>query len=384
MQNNKTQQKRRTKTKNQKRIEKLLEEYPASIEGLNKTMLQLPNCPKKVRISTVIIDLENDQINKENRSITRKVTKRELICFMIKKFNIFLDHSSVNVNENKNANKNEKEREIEWIQFRPSSQNNLDTLITMVDSEEFDKQFGLITKRLRYWYEQDSTNFQGIESAHLSDSYRIPYNVIIDKDLLKKFCAEISPTDQSSQIKKVYRAFSFFFLARFNCINSTHKNRKKMIFSRNYQFGQGKTQSNNNKIGVTLPNTKNAKKSVVLNVKQPTKHVQIKRKRKRKLKTSRAKLVSTKQLFVEPDYHYSSSSSGEEIERETSLPQKQARHKERRIITTQERKTQKNIQIDNGADNHFHSLQQLQSKTEQELEGELVWLLVNLKSHYRN
>ncbi|KAJ3431832.1 hypothetical protein M0812_20756 [Anaeramoeba flamelloides] len=382
MQNNKTQPKRRTKTKNQKRIEKLLEEYPTAVEGLNKGMLQLPNCPKVVRISTKIIDFESDQKSKENMTIKRKVTKRELICFMIKKFNIFLDHSDEEEKENENENENENElkRESEWVTFRPSSQKNFDSIITLIDSKEFEKQLSLTTKRLRYWYEQDSTSFQGVEPAHLSSSYRIPCNVIIDKNQLKKFCAENSETDRSSQIKKVYRAFSFFFLARFNCINSTHKNRKKMFFSRNYKFGFGNSQLNKNKIEETFPKTKNEKKIR----KESTKHIQLKRTRKRKRKTPRPKRISTKEKFVDPDFHYSSFSSGDEIERETILPPNQTRTKERKMIITQERKTQNNVHAQNSVDNRYQDLQQLQSKTEQELEGELIWLLVNLKSHYRN
>ncbi|KAJ3429080.1 hypothetical protein M0812_24419 [Anaeramoeba flamelloides] len=380
MQNTKTQSKRRTKTKNQKRIEKLFKEYPTAIEGLSETMLQLPNCPKEVRVSTQIIDFESDQKNKENRTIRRKVTKRELICFMIKKFNIFLDHSDEEEKENENENEKGKESEREWVKFKPSSQNNFDSIIRSIDLPGFEMQLSLITKRLRYWYEQDTSHFQGVERVHFSDSYKIPYKVIIDKDKLKKFCAENSKTDHSSQIKKVYRAFSFFFLARFNCINSTHKNRKKMVFSRNYQFGNVNSQLIKNKNAETFPINKNEKK----NRKDSTKHTQPKRKRKPARKAPRTKRISTKETFVDPDFHFSSSSSGDEIERETLLRPNQSQTNERRIIINQERKVQNNIQAQNDVDDYRQDPQQLQSKTEQELEGELIWLLVNLKSHYRN
>ncbi|KAJ3426690.1 hypothetical protein M0812_26258 [Anaeramoeba flamelloides] len=358
----------RTKTKNQKRIEKLLRDYPTAVQGLNKTMLQLPNCPKEVLVSTAIIDFENDhKNNKNNTSIKRQVTKRELHIFMIKKFNIFLDHSSEKEQGAKPSD--------QWVKFKYAAQKNMDSLITLIDSDEFEKELGTITRRLRYWYEQDSTHFQGVEPAHLSDSYRIPNNVNIDKDKLKKFCTEDSTIDTSSQIKKVYRAFSFFFLARFNCINATNKNRKNMIFRRNYDFGSGDSQISMFQVGEQ--NSKLEKKNT-FKKKSSGKTTKTKR-RKRRI----TKRHSSSQKLTDQEDSYSSSSSGEEIERETILPQKQLRTKERRIVLTKDRSNSNEMRSQND-DENFSYLQQLHTKTDQELEGELVWLLVNLKSHYRN
>ncbi|KAJ3424474.1 hypothetical protein M0812_29195 [Anaeramoeba flamelloides] len=349
----------RTKTKNQKRIEKLLKDYPKAVQGLNKTMLQLPNCPKEVLVSTAIIDCENDQKHKKsNTAVKRKVTKGELHLFMIKKFNIFEDLG------NKTSG--------QWVKFKYTAQKNFDSLITKADSPEFEKQLDTITRRLRYWYEQDSTNFRGIEPVHLSNSYSIPYNVIIDKKKLKQFCTEDSTIDTSSQIKKVYRAFSFFFLARFNCINATNKNRKNMIFRRNYDFGSGDSQISMFQVGEQ--NSKLEKKNTCK--KQSSSQTT-------KTKRRRTKKNSSKQKLTDQEDSYSSSSSGEEIERETLLPHKQLRTKERRIILTKNRNIANKTRTQNDQEKLTY-LQQLHTKTDQELEGELVWLLVNLKSHYRN
>ncbi|KAJ6227588.1 hypothetical protein M0813_09827 [Anaeramoeba flamelloides] len=369
MYNTKTQSKLRTKTKNQKRIERLLEQYPTAVEGLNKGMLQLPNCPKEVSVSSAIINFGNDQSSNKN-----KVTKRELILFMIKKFNIFLDLSD--------------ENESEWVEFKFTRQNNFDSLIAFADSQEFEEKMSVITEKLRYWYGQDSDNFQGMDSAHLEESYKIPSNVIIDKDKLKKFCAEDSTTDQSSQIKKVYRAFSFFFRARFNCINATNKNRKNMIFQRNYKFGYGNSQlmENETRKRNTNPNQQKDTQSEkpISNQNQKSKKPQTTgRKIRRKRKHTRSKRKSVRQKFLDQESSISSS-SGDEIERETATYPKQLRTKERRMIITQERPTLNMNTNQNAVDDYFTSPQQMQSKTDQELEGELIWLLVNLKSNYKN
>ncbi|KAJ6246565.1 hypothetical protein M0813_19232 [Anaeramoeba flamelloides] len=359
MQNTETQPKLRSKTKNQKRIEKLLDKYPNAVQGLNKGMLQLPNCPKEVQVSPTIIDFENDQNRKENYDDNQKVTKRELILFMIKKFNIFLIPDS--------EEENEKKYSSQRIKFKFERQKNFDSFLKLADSQEFEQQLNTITKKLRYWYEQDTTNIQGIESAHLIDTYQVPHKVVIDKKELKNYCSGDSKTDQSSDIKKVYRAFSFFFQARFNCVNATNKNREKMVFSRNYQFGFGDTGLSN----FTTEQTKTLKRNFPSQkrIKTYTKNSNNKK--------------NLKQNIFESDPE-NSSSSGEEIERETAVYSKILPNQERRIVMSQERNTSYvNLQRHNYSDS-FTYPQKLESKTEQELEGELVWLLVNLKSSLRN
>ncbi|KAJ3439873.1 hypothetical protein M0812_15913 [Anaeramoeba flamelloides] len=369
MYNTKTQSKLRTKTKNQKRIERLLDQYPTAVQGLNKAMLQLSNCPKEVSVSPKIIDFGNDQKNNKN-----KVTKRELILFMIKKFNIFLDLSNQN--------------ESEWVKFKFTRQNSFDSLITLADSQEFEEKMGAITEKLRYWYNQDRNNFQGMDSAHLEESYKVPSNVIIDKEKLKKFCAEDSTTDQSSQIKKVYRAFSFFFRARFNCINATNKNRKNMIFGRDYKFGFGDSQLTDYQISERNSNSNQQKDNLSekqISNQNHKKQQTTGRKLRRKRKHTRSKRKSVRQKFLDQESSYSlSSSSGDEIERETTIYPKQLRTKERRMIITQERPTLNINTNQNNSGNYFTSPHQMQSKSDQELEGELIWLLVNLKSNYKN
>ncbi|KAJ6231350.1 hypothetical protein M0813_06079 [Anaeramoeba flamelloides] len=237
----------RTRTKNQKRIESLLQHSPRSVSGLTKLMLKLPNCPKEVKISTKVLH-SSSETNEKKREKT--VTKKELILFMIKKFNLFYDP---------NANKSGSS----YLSFRSYQASGVDSLLKIVDSKKYEKrQLPKITKKLYWWQQSDHLAFVGLENEHFQEWFQPPHNVNIEKTILKQFCNE-SPKSkgkskgksksksksksknknknsaQSSEIKKLYRAFSFFFSARYNCINTSNKSRTEMKFGRNYKSGLG-------------------------------------------------------------------------------------------------------------------------------------------------
>ncbi|KAJ6234309.1 hypothetical protein M0813_04112 [Anaeramoeba flamelloides] len=228
----------RTRTKNQKRIELLLETSPRSVSGLTQLMLKLPNCPKEVKVSSSVIDTYCDKHEQKT------VNKKELILFMIKKYNLFYDPNA--------ATKTNKS-DHSYLTFRNCQVSGIDSLIKLANSKKFDtKQLSKITKKLYWWKQRDPLTFVGLENEHFQEWFQPPHKVQIAKTVLKQFCTEPrnkkikkaqnqkqNNSSQSSEIKKLYRAFSFFFSARFNCINISNKSRTEMKFGRNYKSGFG-------------------------------------------------------------------------------------------------------------------------------------------------
>ncbi|KAJ6242553.1 hypothetical protein M0813_22698 [Anaeramoeba flamelloides] len=205
-----TTTKPRTKTKNQERLELLLKSYPKSTTGINLMTLKLINTPKKVLIFKEAIE----------KNFEPKLTLQDLILFMIKKFNLFYDPET-------------QEADDGFYVFHFYKAQKIDHLIELSETNEFSQKIPLITKSLMFLLQNSSDLIQGIEAKHLECDYNVPRQVSIEKDSLRRLCKDQNYTDPKNQVKKIFRALAFFFQARYNLVNKTNKNRIYLIFGRN-------------------------------------------------------------------------------------------------------------------------------------------------------
>ncbi|KAJ6234525.1 hypothetical protein M0813_29115 [Anaeramoeba flamelloides] len=212
--------KSRTKTKNQERLELLLKNYPKSTTGLNLMTLKLINTPKKVLISKKAID----------NSVEPKLTLQDLILFMIKKFNLFFDSET-------------QETDDKFYVFHFYKAQKIDHLLAKSETNEFSQKIPLITKSLLFLLQNSSDLIQGLEAKHLGFGYNVPRQVSIEKDSLRRLCKDQNYKDPKNQVKKIFRALAFFFQARYNLVNKTNKNRIYLIFGRNYVENSGDDNS---------------------------------------------------------------------------------------------------------------------------------------------
>ncbi|KAJ6234446.1 hypothetical protein M0813_29436 [Anaeramoeba flamelloides] len=198
----------RRKTINQKRLENILEAYPNSVHGITQEILLLPNAPKQVSIDKGIVDS------------TPLLTKKNLLAFMIKKFNLFLE--------------NEQAQDSRALKFSVYAASGMDDLVKYSDSTKFVPLLCQISDQLQNIFSQNRLLFSGIDPIHLKKGYCVPHVVTILKGCLRDYFEKSGDQNVESRVKKVYRGFSFFFKARYNLKNSTNKNRKIMKFSRYY------------------------------------------------------------------------------------------------------------------------------------------------------
>ncbi|KAJ6243766.1 hypothetical protein M0813_22207 [Anaeramoeba flamelloides] len=224
----------RNATINQSRLEKLMSMGNGVVKGLESESLGLANCPKEVGIEKSIFHrtyLVNDQQS--------QIDKKELEYFMIKKYNLF--------KTNPKDCKLIKNNKGDWVCYKFFKKTDFfEYQVNQADSEEFaNKMFGIL-KLLRIAYRLDPKSFVGIKLPHIQYNYKVPSKVRIEKTALKQLCKENSSDnegDMNSKIKKLYRALSFFFQARFNLINITNKNRKFMVFGRNHTMLENSNHS---------------------------------------------------------------------------------------------------------------------------------------------
>ncbi|KAJ6230237.1 hypothetical protein M0813_06875 [Anaeramoeba flamelloides] len=330
----------RTRTKNQKRIESLMQNSPRSISGLTQLMLKLPNCPKEVKISTKVLRC-GSETNNNNREKT--VTKKELILFMIKKFNLFYDP---------NANKSGSS----YLTFRNYQASGVDSLLKIVNSKKYEKkQLPKITKKLYWWKQSDHLAFVGLENEHFQGWFQPPHKVNIEKTVLKQFCNE-SPkskgkgknknknnnnnknSSQSSEIKKLYRAFSFFFSARYNCINTSNKSRTEMKFGRNYKSGFGNSNIANFGIDLDHHEKQIMNKKIITGEKQEKQQEQEREQEKKEKETimvlsNFTRLISskrTKKRFQVKKQKHSSSRKRRHSKSSSKKNRKKSSHKSRK------------------------------------------------------
>ncbi|KAJ3430331.1 hypothetical protein M0812_23336 [Anaeramoeba flamelloides] len=434
---------KRTRTKNQKRIESLLQNSPSSVNGITKLMLRLPNCPKEVKISTKVLRSGSVQNDHKNNRLQKTINKKELILFMIKKYNLFYDPNAIT-----KANKSDHS----YLTFRNYQVCGIDSLLSIANSKKYEKrQLPKITKKLYLWKQSDPLSFIGLENEHFQEWFQPPHKVRLAKAVLKQFCNgspnkkanksmnqkqnNNNPT-RSSKIKKLYRAFSFFFSARFNCINISNKSRTEMKFGRNYQSGFGDSNikkfgiflgSNEKKIEQEEMNNQNECKNKPNRKKKPNKKSIAKARKTRKYNAPSCKKGkscchsnSTRQkyqelIFDDPlnnerdcdklnfgpikktkkrqkriSFVPSSPSSGQETEREdykiyskSKKNQNSGKRAINKIILTANRNnlncglsTSQNMLTEN--ENIY--FEALKNKTENELEDELLSLLLHLKN----
>ncbi|KAJ3440560.1 hypothetical protein M0812_14228 [Anaeramoeba flamelloides] len=226
----------RTATINQSRLEKLVLMGNGAVTGLERESLGLPNCPKEVGIEKSIFH-QTYRVNDQQSQIDKK----ELESFMIKKYNLF--------KTNPKDCKLIKNNKGDWVCYKFYKKTDFfEYQVNQADSEEFASKMFQILKLLRIAYRSNPKSFVGIKLPHIQDNYKVPSKVRIEKTALKQLCKESSSDnegDLNSKIKKLYRALSFFFQARFNLINITNKNRKFMVFGRNHTILENTNHNTN-------------------------------------------------------------------------------------------------------------------------------------------
>ncbi|KAJ6251359.1 hypothetical protein M0813_15121 [Anaeramoeba flamelloides] len=203
--------KSRIRTKNQERLEILLKNYPKSTTGMTLVTLKLINTPKKVLVSKTVLKNNFDS----------EFTLDDLVLFMIKKFNLFYDPET-------------KEADDKFYIFRFYKAQKIDHFLELSETNEFLDKIPKISQSLLDFLQNSRNLVKGIEAKHLENDYKIPMQVSIEKESLRRFCKDQNCKDPKNQVKKIFRAFAFFFQARYNLVNRTNKNRIYLIFGRNY------------------------------------------------------------------------------------------------------------------------------------------------------
>ncbi|KAJ6255691.1 hypothetical protein M0813_11251 [Anaeramoeba flamelloides] len=230
--------KKRTKTKNQKRIEQLLSLNNGSVKGLRKRSLLWPNCPKEISVH-------------KNYLSKYHLTYEDLFYFMIKKFNVAPPLNKTKGNDQQKYNRvNPKDPQWYYFVFHKSwdtDQKDLDYAF----SKLFEKKYFAIGKKFKLASKEHPNYFKGIKDQLFFDpDYQLPCEVLISKESLvelftpqfknetkenesnesKKFKNTKKP---NPKIKKLHRGMSFFFEARFNLKNATGMARDILRYSRN-------------------------------------------------------------------------------------------------------------------------------------------------------
>ncbi|KAJ3431010.1 hypothetical protein M0812_02686 [Anaeramoeba flamelloides] len=270
----------RSSTINQTRLEKLMSMGNNTVRGLKTESLGQLNCPKEVLIEKSVFKKAYELNGK-----LKEIQEEELEYFMIKKYNLFKTKS-----QNSRLIKKSQQN---WVCYQFYKKSSVGSKIKQADSEQFENKMLKILKLLRIAYRSDPHLFKGLESQHFQYNYCVPSSVIIEKSALRKLCNENKNKDEDliSKIKKLYRALSFFFMARFNLINLTNKNRKFMVFGRNHSLDEDKVlQKRVNKYLESTPSKDSFNKSpnIKRNIPKITDH-----KHQKYLKLRNAKRISS-------------------------------------------------------------------------------------------
>ncbi|KAJ3441293.1 hypothetical protein M0812_13299 [Anaeramoeba flamelloides] len=228
--------KKRTKTKNQKRIEQLMSLNNGSVKGITKVSLLWPNCPNEIYV-------HKNYLSKYN------LTYDELLYFMIKKFNLTPPLNKTKNEQQKYQKVNPKDPQ--WYQFVFHKSWEIDQKdLDYVFSKMFDKKYSKIGKKFKLASNEYPNYFKGIQDQiFFEQDYQLPREVLISKDtLVELFTPQFKKNDQNEnnkskngkkkrkpnpKIKKLHRGMSFFFEARFNLKNATRMDRGVLRYARN-------------------------------------------------------------------------------------------------------------------------------------------------------
>ncbi|KAJ6235637.1 hypothetical protein M0813_28469 [Anaeramoeba flamelloides] len=280
-----TKKKKRTKTKNQKRIEQLMSLNNGSVEGLPKVSLLWPNCPKEIYV-------HKNYLTKYN------LTYEELFYFMIKKFNLAPPLNETKSDQQKYQKVNPKD--TQWYKFVFHKSWDIDQKdLDYVFSKLFAKKYLKIGKKFKLASKEHSNYFKGVkERLFFEQDYQLPCEVLISKDtLVELFTPQFKKNDQNEnneskngkkkrkpnpKIKKLHRGMSFFFEARFNLKNATGMARDVLRYARNKASLHN---DNENKKMITKSKKSNGNESPIR-----------KRKRKRRNKKHKHKSIKLLQL----------------------------------------------------------------------------------------
>ncbi|KAJ6248533.1 hypothetical protein M0813_17499 [Anaeramoeba flamelloides] len=233
--------KRKYRTTNQKRLEFLLRNYPDSIEGLGDINLDQPNCPKFVKISTLIINSGGlwhwYQRQDSNVGV---ITLEDLTAYMLAKFNLFpyhnhqKTHNSICTSDQScisNLIKNGK-----WLCFKFYKAKGYKQLIERSISQDFQVKMVQIEQKLQKAFNNQPKRFIGFDPIHFSPNFKTPNKITINKHILKDLCVKYEKINNEivikEKLKTIYRAFAFFFTARYNLVNATNKNRQELKYTR--------------------------------------------------------------------------------------------------------------------------------------------------------
>ncbi|KAJ3428809.1 hypothetical protein M0812_24143 [Anaeramoeba flamelloides] len=231
-------------TKNQLRVNYLINLRPKVIWGINQKILDQINSPQEIYLHSNIMNEINECEENMNtdKTFKMKITDDDLDYFMLKQYNLSRIKSK---NEN-------------WILFGlellyPSNSN----ILTQQRSEEFYHKQEYIRLRLTKLYQTKPQLIKGLSESQLSTEFKIPIKIIIDKNAIHKLCTK--KINRQKEIRKIERGLISFFRARFNLINKTNFNRLYMVFNQNLY-----TPSTNNNRYINQPKLKKRRRKIVI------------------------------------------------------------------------------------------------------------------------
>ncbi|KAJ6247251.1 hypothetical protein M0813_18778 [Anaeramoeba flamelloides] len=231
-------------TKNQLRVNYLINLRPKVIWGINQKILDQINSPQEIYLHSNIMNEINECEENMNtdKTFKMKITDDDLDYFMLKQYNLSRIKSK---NEN-------------WILFGlellyPSNSN----ILTQQRSEEFYQKQEYIRLRLTKLYQTKPQLIKGLSESQLSTEFKIPIKIIIDKNAIHKLCTK--KINRQKEIRKIERGLISFFRARFNLINKTNFNRLYMVFNQNLY-----TPSTNNNRYINQPKLKKRRRKIVI------------------------------------------------------------------------------------------------------------------------
>ncbi|KAJ3438422.1 hypothetical protein M0812_17609 [Anaeramoeba flamelloides] len=231
-------------TKNQLRVNYLINMEPKVIWGINQKILDQINSPQEIYLhSNIVHEINECQENMNiDKTYKMKITDDDLDYFMLKQYNL-----------SRLKSKNEN-----WILFGlellyPSNSN----ILTQQRSEDFYRKQEYIRNRLIKLYQTKSQLIKGLSEPQLSTEFQIPVKIIIDKNAIHKLCTK--KINRQKEIRKIERGLISFFRARFNLINKTNFNRLYMVFNQNLY-----TPSLNKNRYVNQPKLKKRRRKIVI------------------------------------------------------------------------------------------------------------------------
>ncbi|KAJ6229651.1 hypothetical protein M0813_07609 [Anaeramoeba flamelloides] len=193
----------RKKTKNQSRLEELINLNDGSISGITIDQLSQPNCPKKVQIHKSLLS-----------DPCFPITKSEIDCYFLTKFNL-----CPQAQQNYAAS--------DWVLYsiEPEALATI-KLWDLCKKIEIKNRIDSISNYLKQKLTSSKELIQGLDTDTIENISEPPKKVVILKSSIYKMGLKYK-----GSFRMIERGLIFFFKVRFNLFNRTSFSRLKMCFT---------------------------------------------------------------------------------------------------------------------------------------------------------